>query len=69
MLVLSRKEGESIRIGDRVVVTVVSVGGSNVKLAFDADPSVAIHRDEVYEALNAPKNAKTSSDRSEAADD
>jgi carbon storage regulator len=47
MLVLSRKRGERIRIGDSVEVTVLAISGSRVKLGFSGPPDVWIHRDEV----------------------
>jgi carbon storage regulator len=49
MLVLSRKRGERIRIGDSVEVTVLAITGSRVKLGFSGPPDVWIHRDEVYQ--------------------
>ena len=51
MLVLSRKPGESLRIGDNVKVTIVAVSNSQVRLAIDAPQSVGIHREEVYEKI------------------
>lgn len=47
MLVLSRKRGERIRIGDSVEVTVLAITGSRVKLGFTGPPEVCIHREEV----------------------
>jgi carbon storage regulator len=49
MLVLSRKRGERIRIGDSVEVTVLAISGSRVKLGFSGPPEIWIHRDEVYQ--------------------
>ncbi len=48
MLVLSRKRGERIRIGESVEVTVLAISGSRVKLGFSGPPDVWIHRDEVH---------------------
>lgn len=50
MLVLSRKRGERIRIGDCVEVTVLAISGSRVKLGFSGPPDVWIQRDEVHRA-------------------
>ncbi len=47
MLVLSRKQGERIRIGDHVEVTVLAVQGSRVKLGFSGPPDVSIQRNEL----------------------
>ncbi|MEJ5944081.1 carbon storage regulator CsrA [Pseudokineococcus basanitobsidens] len=51
MLVLTRRAGESIVIGDDVVVTVVEVRGDVVRLGIDAPRSVQVHREEVYRAV------------------
>lgn len=50
MLVLSRKRDERLIIGD-VVVTVVEVRGDKVRLGIEAPRNVAVHREEVYEAI------------------
>jgi carbon storage regulator len=47
MLVLSRKQGESIRINDNVTITVVSVGQGRVKLSIDAPRDVLVLREEL----------------------
>lgn len=51
MLVLSRKTGETIRIGDNVEVKVLSVEGDQVKIGIVAPKSVKVHRQEVFEAI------------------
>ena len=48
MLILTRKSGESITIGDDVKVTVVEVKGNQVRIGIDAPRSYTIHREEVY---------------------
>jgi len=48
MLVLSRKLGENIRVGDDIKVTVLEVRGGQVKLGIDAPTEVQVHRQEVY---------------------
>ncbi|MGH1492432.1 MAG: carbon storage regulator CsrA [Acidimicrobiales bacterium] len=53
MLVLSRKEAQSIVIGGNVVVTVVSVRGDQVRLGIEAPRSVTVHRQEVAVAIEA----------------
>jgi carbon storage regulator len=58
MLVLSRKPDESIMIGDDVVVTIIRVRGGTVRVGISAPKSVRVHRTEVYEAIEAGKNAK-----------
>ncbi|MER2010133.1 MAG: carbon storage regulator CsrA [Psychrobacillus sp.] len=51
MLVLSRKKGETIMIGDQIEVKVISVEGDQVKLGILAPKSVKVHRSEVFEAI------------------
>ena len=53
MLVLSRRESQSIVIGGDVVVTVVSIRGDQVRIGIDAPRSVAVHRQEVAVAIEA----------------
>lgn len=62
MLVLTRKTGESIRIGDDVKITIVEADGHNVKIGIDAPRSVAVHREEVFQRiLNENKQAASRS--------
>lgn len=56
MLVLSRKEGERIRIGDSIVVTVVRAGGDKVRIGIEAPGDVIVLRDELEPR---PKNHKS----------
>ena len=51
MLVLTRKVNESIMIGDNIEVVVVQVHGEQVKIGINAPREVAVHRKEVYEAI------------------
>jgi carbon storage regulator len=53
MLVLSRRTGESIAIGDGIVVTVLEVRGDVVRVGVDAPRSVAVHRAEVLAELES----------------
>ena len=53
MLILSRRTGESVKIGDDVTVTVLSVKGGEVRLGFTAPAKLAVHREEVYERMKA----------------
>lgn len=48
MLVLTRKLGEGIRIGDDVTITIVEMKGGNVRIGIDAPQSKKIYRQEVY---------------------
>jgi carbon storage regulator len=51
MLILTRKVGEVIRIGDAVIIRVLEVRGSQVRLGVDAPSDVRIFREEVYQAM------------------
>ena len=51
MLVLTRRHGESVRIGSDVRVTVVSTNGGQVRIAIDAPEEVGIFREEIFERV------------------
>jgi carbon storage regulator len=51
MLILTRKLGESIAIGDRISVTLLEVQGKQVKIGVLAPPTVSIHRQEIFEKI------------------
>ena len=51
MLVLSRRTGEAIRIGDNIIIRVAEVKGDIVRLAIDAPREIKVHRGEVYTAI------------------
>ncbi len=51
MLVLTRRLGESINIGDNIKITVVDIDGKQVKIGIEAPKDIAIFREEVYERI------------------
>lgn len=53
MLILSRRLGESLMVGDDVVVTVLGVKGNQVQLGINAPRDKAVHREEIYKKINA----------------
>ncbi len=55
VLVLTRKAGQSVIIGDGIEVTVLSVAGDKVRVGIRADKDVPIYRDEVYERMEEEK--------------
>ncbi|MBE3568889.1 MAG: carbon storage regulator CsrA [Bacillales bacterium] len=59
MLVLTRKKGETIQIGDDIEITVLGVKGDQVKIGIEAPKHVDIHRKEVYLEIQA-ENAEAS---------
>ena len=52
MLVLSRRENEQIMIGHDIFITVVNIRGDKVRLGIDVPTNMAVHRKEVYDAIN-----------------
>jgi carbon storage regulator len=51
MLVLTRRMGETIRIGPHIVVTVLGVNGSHVRIGVEAPKDVEVHREEIFERI------------------
>ncbi len=51
MLVLTRKPGESIRIGDEISIVVIEIQRGQVKVAIDAPRDIPVHREEIYELV------------------
>jgi carbon storage regulator len=51
MLILTRKLGEKITIGDDITITLLEIRGSQIKLGIDAPKHIEIHRQEVYERI------------------
>ena len=48
MLILTRKLGESIRIGDNIKITVSDIKGKQIRIGIEAPEDIAVHREEVY---------------------
>jgi carbon storage regulator len=65
VLVLSRRPGETLRIGDDIVVVVVGGGHGSVRLGIDAPPHVRVFRGEIYEALAVANAAAAADGRAE----
>ena len=66
MLILSRRLGEAVKIGDDVTVTVLGVKGGQVRLGFTAPPNVVVHREEVYERIQAETTTRSSKQKPSA---
>ncbi|MBN1756936.1 MAG: carbon storage regulator CsrA [Chitinispirillaceae bacterium] len=57
MLVLTRKLGETIRIGDTITVKIVDLDGRHVKLGIEAPKNVSVNREEIYERIQRENRA------------
>lgn len=57
MLILTRRVGEKIRIGDGVTVVILGVHGNAVRIGVDAPRSVPVHREEIYQRVVAERAA------------
>jgi carbon storage regulator len=60
VLVLTRKAGESVMIGDDVVITVLEARGDVIRLGIQAPKDVRVHREEIYRELQAANRAAAS---------
>ncbi len=51
MLILTRKEGESIRIGDNITIKIVAMDNKHVKIGIEAPRNVSVNREEIYQKI------------------
>ena len=68
MLVLTRRNGQSIRIGDDIVLTILESGRDQVRIGIRAPRSVAVHREEVYEEILVANRSAANSDDGRTSD-
>ncbi|EMJ6831236.1 carbon storage regulator CsrA [Pseudomonas aeruginosa] len=56
MLILTRRVGETLMVGDDVTVTVLGVKGNQVRIGVNAPKEVAVHREEIYQCIQKEKD-------------
>lgn len=61
MLIITRRPGEKIMVGDDVVVEVIEVNGSSVRIGIAAPKSIPVYREEIWEAVKAENRAAAGS--------
>lgn len=64
MLVLTRRRGENIRIGDAIKIAVLEIHSGQVKLGIEAPPEVKIHREEIYARIQEENRRRAERDAS-----
>ena len=65
MLILTRRTGETLMIGNDVTVTVLGVKGTQVRIGINAPNEVAVHREEIYERIKSEERERIRNRRSE----
>lgn len=55
MLILTRRVGESLMVGDDITITVLGVKGNQVRIGVNAPKDVAVHREEIYQRIQREK--------------
>ncbi len=58
MLILSRRVGESVRVGNDIIITVIRLQPGQVAVGIDAPKSVPVHRQEVYDRINRKRRSR-----------
>ncbi|MCB1569293.1 MAG: carbon storage regulator CsrA [Xanthomonadales bacterium] len=66
MLILTRRVGETLMIGEQVAVTVLGVKGNQVRVGINAPKDVTVHREEIFQRIQQPEGVPLPSDNVDA---
>lgn len=69
MLILTRKVGETLMIGDQVEVTILSIKGNQVRIGVNAPKEVPVHREEIYARIKREQGARDGVDGAQEQED
>lgn len=65
MLILTRRVGETLMVGDDVSITVLGIKGSQVRVGVNAPKTISVHREEIYQRIQQEKEAEEQTEQSE----